>query len=523
MNKLYTIILLFTVFFMGCTHTSNQEMLTDNTDEMSNITNGIVDTLLDAQISTTPEQVDDILDSRDLTESFVSDDSTDIGNQDEYSNAKDSNDKNSIDEYYTDEYHTDEYGNDEYDEHSNDEYKMGTVPKLIVKGAGLDDFICEGWSLLDHVSFDFNDDGIDDFVGILEHPPEVNQWYPQILFAIKSNDDGLYTLDFQDTNLIRIYGEGGMNPEPNLPLKADNHSFTISAYGGSAWKWYEKYTYEYINGEWYLIENENINGYGDWQESYFYNDYIKGSGIRKYNYGEIQYLMRVPDGVFDLVFEVPLDPAPTLTYVSENWIWTDMRIGDITNADITKITISKSVDISINDIPSIFKWPHFIDVNNIIYVFTSPNRLKEYLAVYDRNKKSLSIISEAFITEDYRYSSFGNIKVYKDMIYCVETSSVDYKIENSTNEIYEYNGTSYERLIRLNLDGTSRQIVFEYDNNYDGNEFQDSLLSFVTFNYEITGDEIIIRVYIGDKPHLFYRMKLDGSGCQYIGTLSDGY
>ena len=39
--------------------------------------------------------------------------------------------------------------------------------------------------------------------------------------------------------------------------------------------------------------------------------------------------------------------------------------------------------------------------------------------------------------------------------------------------------------------------------------------------YEISGDEIVAEVYVGNEPHPVYRMKTDGSGVQQIGQIPD--
>ena len=38
---------------------------------------------------------------------------------------------------------------------------------------------------------------------------------------------------------------------------------------------------------------------------------------------------------------------------------------------------------------------------------------------------------------------------------------------------------------------------------------------------EITGDEIILQVYVGGRPHPYYRMDLDGGNVREIGFLPD--
>ena len=47
----------------------------------------------------------------------------------------------------------------------------------------------------------------------------------------------------------------------------------------------------------------------------------------------------------------------------------------------------------------------------------------------------------------------------------------------------------------------------------------ESRIPYVALIYEISGDEIVTEVYIGDESHPFYRMKTDGSECKEIGQI----
>ena len=150
-----------------------------------------------------------------------------------------------------------------------------------------------GWFLMDYVETDYNGDGNMDIIGVLENEnAEISYglpgWddaprYPRILFATYSNDDGSYNLDFQDANLIRTRFEGGTFGDPYEPLTAKGNVFTITAFGGSSWKWKEASTFRYMNGGWYLIYDEERGTLGPISVSYFYNDYDSGVGFRGYN------------------------------------------------------------------------------------------------------------------------------------------------------------------------------------------------------------------------------------------------
>ena len=75
------------------------------------------------------------------------------------------------------------------------------VPALLETGGGLQDFVPEGWTLLDSVELDFNEDGISDYVGVLdrilsdtESETAPDCMPPRILFAIASDGAGRYVL-----------------------------------------------------------------------------------------------------------------------------------------------------------------------------------------------------------------------------------------------------------------------------------------------------------------------------------------
>lgn len=175
---------------------------------------------------------------------------------------------------------------------SNSEADDGSqgVPRLPDTGRRLEDFVPDGWEILDKVELDFNQDGISDYIGVLDvdrEEPEgdrilrIYQDYPRILFAIASQETDGYCLDFQDINLIRTRNEGGVFGDPYLPLTAGGTWFTTHTYGGSGWKWSEDSTYTYRDGTWWLTLREATSGYGAFITSYTEDDWEKGVGIRK--------------------------------------------------------------------------------------------------------------------------------------------------------------------------------------------------------------------------------------------------
>jgi len=133
------------------------------------------------------------------------------------------------------------------------------VPTLPVMGSRLTDFIPERWTLWDSMELDFNEDGIPDYVGVLdtvlpdtEDGSRPDFMPPRILFAIASEGDGSLPPGFSGHQSDTHTEEGGVYGDPYEPLTAEGTSFTTHAYGGSAWKWSEEDTYTYDEGVWYI-------------------------------------------------------------------------------------------------------------------------------------------------------------------------------------------------------------------------------------------------------------------------------
>lgn len=87
-------------------------------------------------------------------------------------------------------------------------------------------------------------------------------------------------------------------------------------------------------------------------------------------------------------------------------------------------------------------------------------------------------------------------------------------------QIVEKKETVGITLKRISPDGMEKETVFSF--RYPEPE-EDGILEnevpYMSLIYEISGDEIIVEVYLGDRPHSFYRMKTDGSGLEKIGEV----
>lgn len=390
------------------------------------------------------------------------------------------------------------------------------IPKPPASGIRLTDFIPQDWELMDSVELDYNEDGIPDYVGVLEHIwKEDDGDYmlsPRILFAVYSEGQNRYCLDFWDVNLIRARSEGGVFGDPYLPLTEEGKSFTTHAYGGSAWKWSEDYTYTCEDGTWYLTASKEINGYGAYVTDYSENDYIRGIGIVKKRSSDFDDMERNWNGnyengedyPYDLIYQVSLDSPMTLSQASARWWLAADRIADF---PVTSVEIAKGVDISEDRM----RFPEdvsFFDSCNeegqMVYTFGDADTGRRYLALYCRKDQTLSVLSEGLGLEDS--------VIYKDKIY--------YTAEVKETVSYRWNAAEEETvgvcLYRMNLDGSNQEKVFEYVLPGMEQEILDERPHYLSFIYEISGDEIVVEVF-GGAIHPFYRMKLDGSQTELIG------
>lgn len=410
---------------------------------------------------------------------------------------------------------------------ADDEPESVIIPRLPLTGSQLTDFVPEDWWLLDSVELDFNEDGIFDYVAVLQVEWKENRRtseYPRILFAVASEGAGQYRLDFQNENLIRNSEEGGVDGDPYLPLTAEGKAFTTHSYGGSEWRWSEDYTYEYMEGTWYLTLAEEIDGYQDYITEYSRDDWKSGVGIRKERNAKFsdmeEHWDEEVEPVYDLAYEMTLDEMPTLYQAG-------MRRTDaldyVTDWEVQSIEFGEGVEPAEDLVryPGTDIWFSYSDENCALYIYINEESLKKYLVMYRWLDKKLIVLAELDPKSIYGYKT--QLKLYKDYIYYVSDIVEDIKyrtLRDGKESIKEGEETVGLRLNRVNLDGTGQMTILEY--RYPGTEQEiiDSRLPYMAFNYEISGDEIVAELWIGDRPHPYYRMNLDGTGQQIIGYVS---
>ena len=272
--------------------------------------------------------------------------------------------------------------------------------------------------------------------------------------------------------LIRTRDEGGIFGDPYQELTVSNNTFTTSAYGGSAWRWNENYTFEYKNGEWYLLSRQHEFGYGDFQTSYQYDNYKTGIGLRRET--EESPNKREP---ITLEYNVRLDKQqPLLIDFTDTLYLSEDRI-------------------------------HAPKIDSI-----------QYIGVYSYKNKNLQIIERTKTSKKhFEYEAI----IYKGRLYYVEYVSESVSVHRD-GLVFEERDVVAVQLISIMLDGTDKKIVFIANHpEYQKNKVIELGLSYLSLNFEIKGDEIYVEVYSGDN-HPYYKMDLDGEVQNLIGIVPRG-
>ncbi len=384
------------------------------------------------------------------------------------------------------------------------------VPQLPDTGRKLVDFVPEGWELLDSVELDFNQNGISDYVGVLE---VADQASPRILFAIASDGTDAYRLDFQNINLICSSNEGGVFGDPYQPLTAEGASFTTCAYGGSAWRWLEKYTYTYRDGDWWLTSSEDEYGYVfGYTTSYCKNDWEKGVGIRKKRSSEFSDMEGNEDTTeYDVVYELSLDELLTLEQAGKRQ---RLAVRHMADWEVESVVLGPEIALSENQVTFPNEvYADYCDEDCVLYTFSDGTF--DYLAMYRFQDRTLSV----FAKEE---NVIDQLTSYKGKIYYTTgiKENVTYtNVQDGKEQITQQEETVGIRLNRMGADGTRKETVFEYRYLQEEDEIPKDRIPYLALIYEISGSEIVVEVYIGEEPHPFYRMNLDGSGIVKIGQM----
>lgn len=414
--------------------------------------------------------------------------------------------------------------------------KRVITPDLPVEASSLESFIISGWKLLDSVELDFNADGMMDFIGVLDYEDTDEAYsnelfYPRILFAVVNRGNGSYRLDFQDINLIRTRNEGGIFGDPYEPITTEDNTFTIHAYGGSAWRWRESASFKYINGGWYLINEEDIDGYGPLFTYYSKKDYESGVGFQGHNNDDFDYIENIwssgevfdslEQADYDLSFRIETGPPIPLREASQRWWLSPDRLEEIQPVSIVS---ASGVDVDPSDIPLKIEPPYlsgdikFIDENYILYTFKASDKKKEYLAVYNRCDNSSFVSAQTNRITDFGYKdTFSDAKIYRDMIYFEELIYAKVKIEKDGAITEELEHVA-SRLVRMNMEGDGKETVFEYI-FLDENDTLQHWAPYCYLGFDFADNGVIINLYCHGRDTQYYFIEQNGGNTRFLGSV----
>lgn len=392
------------------------------------------------------------------------------------------------------------------------------VPVLNDDGFELEDFVPSGWVLMDSIELDFNRDGFKDYVGVLEIKDfdfirhEMYE-YPRILFSVKGTNSG-YELSFQDINLVRNRGEGGVFGDPYLPLTTDGHSFEINAYGGSAWRWSERSQFSYQD-EWYLSEYESTYGYGPYTTNYVYYDYLKGIGIKSYNSDDFENRDEVTTS-YELTYEIELDEPPVLEKVSANWMWVDSRLEEIIVEDIEFAEDVDSSHYDIEELKNLLKSSSYIKeitAANIIYRLTTDDSY-ESVIVFDRLSGVATVVLETEYLKDAFDSRLDELYIHENTLYYSENHIERYSYTKSDGSTEEAMDTMSTGLYSINLDGTNKNelAVFQNEPNQEG------YYPYYSIGFEFHKNIIYLYEY-RNGIYKYYKLNINGDNLELLGVV----
>ncbi|MNO65133.1 hypothetical protein D3C76_558760 [compost metagenome] len=126
---------------------------------------------------------------------------------------------------------------------------------------GITSIIPSGWRLFEIVEGepvtaegDLNKDGISDIAAIIEETTlDTEEAPPRALLIAFGTDENTYSLSIIAEHVVLTADEGGAWGDPFESLTIDRGSVVYSDYGGSNWRWYNKYRFRFQDHDWYLI------------------------------------------------------------------------------------------------------------------------------------------------------------------------------------------------------------------------------------------------------------------------------
>lgn len=118
----------------------------------------------------------------------------------------------------------------------------------------------DGWHVLERTEGepviaegDLNKDSISDIATVIEKNVMEQSATPRSLLIAFGSKNNTYSVSIIAENVVMKADEGGVWGDPFDSLSIDRGSVLVSDYGGSNWRWYNKYRFRYQNNDWFLI------------------------------------------------------------------------------------------------------------------------------------------------------------------------------------------------------------------------------------------------------------------------------
>lgn len=135
-----------------------------------------------------------------------------------------------------------------------------STPKPAAKANNINALIPAGWHILEPVlgekaiaKGDLNKDGISDLATVIEKDTVKDEASPRSLLIAFGGKNNTYSLSIIAENVILRADEGGVWGDPFESITINRGSVLVSDYGGSNWRWYNKYRFRYQDQDWFLI------------------------------------------------------------------------------------------------------------------------------------------------------------------------------------------------------------------------------------------------------------------------------
>ena len=141
--------------------------------------------------------------------------------------------------------------------------ELGAKKEGMLTGTGIQDFVLDGYSILDTATGDLNGDayadkllllkkgGEDTSSDVSEHPEK------RPLLLLTGQAGGTYKLAARGDNTVLCVDCGGVMGDPYMQLVIKNSYFTAEMAGGSSWRWTRTVTFKYAPSEhnWFLFKD----------------------------------------------------------------------------------------------------------------------------------------------------------------------------------------------------------------------------------------------------------------------------